>query len=87
MITGSITLDGLDDRDLIVIMEVKQRHEGKLTFRPEQMQTVSQVNPPKSIYNKAILFWNDNSSMDGIKEILNRLSGERPPEIPVPPRG
>jgi hypothetical protein len=70
-------MNGISDRDLVVILEVKEKHEGRLTFNPQQMQPMQPVpNQPRQGYNNVILGWNDRSALRGIQEILQRLAPE-----------
>jgi hypothetical protein len=73
MTTGSVTMNGITDRDLVIILEVKEKHEGKLTFNPQQMQP---VNQPKQTYNNVTVGWTDHSALKGVQEILQRLAPE-----------
>jgi hypothetical protein len=48
MTNGSITINGIDDRGLVTILEVKERNEGKITFNPQQMQAPGSREPTKT---------------------------------------
>jgi hypothetical protein len=79
MTTGQLTLNGISEHDLVIILEIKQRHEGQLGFNPQQMQPAgAQGNPPKTTYNNVILTWNGHPGVEAIKEILHRLTSEKP---------
>jgi hypothetical protein len=76
MTNGNLVLNGISDRDLVIILEVKQRHEGQLTFSPQQMQPGTQGNPPSPAYNNLILQWAGHPGVEAVKEILHRLTSE-----------
>jgi hypothetical protein len=78
MTTGSVILNGITDHELIIVLEVKERHEGHPTFNPQQMQAVQQGTPPKPGYNNMVLGWPDHQGLNAIKEILHRLTSEKP---------
>lgn len=42
---GTLTLEGITDSQVSIILAVKERHEGVLIFEPNQMQPVG--NPPQ----------------------------------------
>jgi hypothetical protein len=76
MTSGSVTLNGISDHDLVIVLEVKQKHEGKLSFNPQQMQATTQGAPPASSYNNVILGWNGHPGLHAVREILERLNSE-----------
>jgi len=45
---GNLVLNGIQDPELVKILEVKMRHEQALNFNPQQMQVTSipKPNPP-----------------------------------------
>lgn len=84
--SGSVTINGINDKELIIVLEVKERHEGKMGFNPQQMQAANTAgNPLKQIYNNVILTWQEHVGLDGVKEILHRLSTEAP-YMAAPPK-
>jgi len=79
MTSGSVTINGIDDRGLVIILEVKERHEGKLGFNPQQLQPSNNPgNPPKQTYNNVILSWSQRPGLEAVMEVLHRLA----PEVP-----
>jgi hypothetical protein len=76
MTNGSITLNGITDQQLIVILEAKVKNERVLAFNPQQMQPVNQGapgKPAKQTYNNVSLIWqNEDGARVGI-DLLKRL--------------
>lgn len=82
--SGSVTINGITDADLIKILQVKERYEGSLLFNPQQMQVgLEQPRPgqPPSPqpqrstgYNNVILLWNEEKGLNAVLEILQHLS-------------
>ncbi len=46
MKSGQIIINGIDDRDLIKILEIKEKHEGELIFQPNVLQMLP-LQPPQ----------------------------------------
>ncbi len=79
MANGSLTMNGVSDRDLVIILEVKERHEDKLVFMPQQIQnTPAQPNQTKQLYNNVIVTWKDRTGLEAVMEILHRISPDTP---------
>jgi uncharacterized protein YbcV (DUF1398 family) len=77
MTNGNVTVNGISDRDLVVVLEVKEKHEGKMVFNPQQLQTINnQPQCGKQTYNNVVLNWADHSGLKAVIEILQRLSTE-----------
>jgi hypothetical protein len=76
MTSGTLTMNGVSDHDLLIVLEVKLKHEGKLIFNPQQMQAGVQGNPPVSTYNNVVLSWNGSTGLNALIEILRRLHPE-----------
>ena len=75
-ITGQMTLNNVDDKGLIVILEVKDKTSG-LGFNPNSMQQVPiQGQQPKTAYNNVIITWSQGQAIKGVIEILTRLGAE-----------
>ena len=88
MITGSITLNGVDDAALIAILQAKEKSPG-LLFNPQllqpapvQMRHPHQPAPPNTPqsqrYNNAVLSWGDVSALKTVQEILHRIQPPQP---------
>jgi hypothetical protein len=76
---GSITLNGIRDSELIVILKVKEKNESNLTFNPQQMQPAVEVvqpnNQQKQVgYNNVILHWQNEDGLKAVLEILHELN-------------
>jgi hypothetical protein len=86
MKTGQLMVNGISDRELIKILEVKERHEGSLIFNPAQMQANMQVQHPnrppvqqkEAAYNNVILQFTDDKGLKAVREILHHLTEEPP---------
>jgi len=78
MNSGSVTINGITDRELLTLMEVKVHHEPHLGFNPQQMQPQqAQVEgKPVPIYNNVILTWNGRPGLDAVKDLLHKLTPE-----------
>ena len=75
MTNGQITLNGITDKQLIILLEVKSQHEGHINFTPQQMQPqVTQGQPPVQHYNNVILTWHAEQGVEAIKELLHKLT-------------
>jgi hypothetical protein len=78
MAGGALTMNGITDRELVIILEVKEKHEGKMIFNPQQMQPQNQQPSGKQTYNNVMLNWQEHSGLKGVLTILERLSAEEP---------
>ncbi len=75
MITGQIVLNGIDDKDLIIILEVKERHP-TLTFSPNNLQPAQGGQQPQR-YNNALFTWQQGDGLEAVKEMLRRLTEQK----------
>jgi hypothetical protein len=78
MTNGQLSLNGISDHELVIILEVKERHEGYLGFNPQEMQAVNEGNPARVSYNNVILTWTEPADVEVVKEILHRLTPAKP---------
>jgi hypothetical protein len=77
MTTGSVTINGSTDGELIIILEAKRRHEGAFQFSPQTLKPVNfGGNPPKAGYDNAILTWHNQLGFELVMEVLHRISPE-----------
>jgi hypothetical protein len=76
MTSGNLQLNGITDHELVIILEVKEKHEGKITFNPQQMQSINQPPSGKQVYNNVTLTWQEHVGLKGVLTILDRLSAE-----------
>ncbi len=74
--TGTVVINGITDSELVRILEVKIRHEGKFTFNPQQLQpqqTVVGGGKVETFYNNASFSWNAEQGLAAVHEILGFL--------------
>jgi hypothetical protein len=84
MKSGQITINGISDKELIKILEVKTKHEGSLIFHPQQMQANVQpaqpnrppVQPKDSAYNNIIIQFSNENGLKAVREIFHHLTEE-----------
>jgi hypothetical protein len=70
--TGTITLNGVTDSELIQILESKMRNEDKFTFSPSALQIQNKPNQ-ETAYNNAILVWTSEEGLKAVHEIIGLL--------------
>lgn len=79
MDSGSLTLNGMTDEDLIKILEVKAKNEQLLEFNPHLTQPVNLVTPPgqRAIprYNNVIVNWRSEEGAHLVADLLRQLAG------------
>jgi len=75
MRSGQLILHGVEDTDLISILEMKKQHPSVyLNLQPIQ----TQLKPGRGeIYNNVIVVWDHVDGLAAIVELLNRLSREQ----------
>ncbi len=77
MISGQLTLNGITDAHLITILEIKERHR-EMVFNPAILQMVPRQMPQQQAlpqtYNNVVLSWTTENGLEGVKEILHRLT-------------
>jgi hypothetical protein len=73
--SGSVTINGLSDQDLVKILEVKIKYEKELYFNPQQLQPVQQQPPhgAAQIYNNAMFNWNNEKGLEAVHKIISIL--------------
>lgn len=74
--TGALNVNGITDKDLVKILEVKIKHEKSLIFNPQQLQP-AQVqgraqNDPQT-YNNANFNWQDEDGLEAVHKIISIL--------------
>jgi len=72
-IHGSITLNGVSDKELGKIWEFKTKDGTKFTFQPNQMQPVTTNGVQHGIYNNAVFGWTDEKGLAVVHQILGYL--------------
>jgi len=73
---GSVVVNGIDDKELVRILEIKTKHEKSLIFNPQQLQTVigagnKPVEPQH--YNNATFAWKDEEGLEAVFQIVSML--------------
>jgi len=73
--TGSITINGIADRELVKMLEIKLQHEGQFNFNPQQLQPVTSNIGGKvhNGYNNAFFYWNSESGLAAVYEVIKFL--------------
>jgi hypothetical protein len=74
--TGTITLNGITDRELIQILESKIRNDGKFTFNPQLLQLNQGRTSGETSYNNAIFTWTNEEGLRAIHDITGLLLKE-----------
>lgn len=70
--TGTITLNGITDKELAKIWEVKARNEKAFLFQPNQMHaTGTQQGEP--FYNNVVFQWSSEAGLAIVHEVLSFL--------------
>ncbi|HEY2470770.1 MAG TPA: hypothetical protein VGI45_23455 [Terracidiphilus sp.] len=83
--TGTITLNGITDRELIQILESKIKNEGKFNFNPQLLQLSQGRTSQETSYNNAIFTWLNEEGLKAIHEITGLLlSGQGKQEAARP---
>lgn len=76
MITGSVTINGINNEQLRTVLSVKIKNEASLTFNPQQLQPIpKQHNQPEQLYNNMVLTWRDHAGAKAVYEILHQVTG------------
>jgi len=77
MINGSVIINGISDHDMVIVFGLKEHHEGKFQFNPQQMQPQQQQGGPhKILYNNVTLSWLNSEGFQVVMDLLHRLSPE-----------
>jgi P pilus assembly chaperone PapD len=80
MTNGSVTLNGVTDKQLVAVLEAKIHHEGKVFFNPQQVQQVpaQQPNPEgKTLNNNVVVSWHNEEGFKAAIELQARLAGHK----------
>src|SRR5260370_27724782 len=73
MLTGSVTINGVSDKDILKILEVKIKHEKVVQFNPNQLQVVNTNQPSQQLYNNVVLIWQNEDGMFAVHKIISIL--------------
>jgi len=72
--SGSITINGITDKELVKILEIKMKHEGQFFFNPQQLQISPQNRSgQETAYNNAVFTWGTESGLDAVYQIMAYL--------------
>jgi hypothetical protein len=71
---GTVVLNGINDKDLVKILEVKIRHERIVQFNPQQMQVVG-TQQGTQIYNNVVLNWQNEEGLKAVHQVISILLG------------
>ena len=72
--TGTITLNGITDKELVKILEIKIRHEGQFHFNPQQLQPVpNRQQNQETVYNNAYFSWSAEPGLQAVHEVIGYL--------------
>lgn len=71
--SGSLSINGIEDRELIKILEVKSRTEGSFIFNPQALQAQGAQGGRPAYYNNVSLGWNTEAGLNAAHEILTFL--------------
>lgn len=76
MTNGSVTLNGLTDKQLVTVLEAKIHHEGKLFFNPQtvQLQTIA---GNRTVNNNVIVTWQTEDGFKSVIGLLAELAGHK----------
>lgn len=78
MILGHVTLSGLDDGALIILIEGKKSYSG-FTFDPATMEMqasstyIENRSVPLSLYKNVTLAWRDDKGLKAVETLLGKL--------------
>jgi hypothetical protein len=81
MTNGSVTLNGVTEKQLAHIIEFKVAHEGRFQFNAAQgpQQQIVAKGPgqtPSIVYNNETISWNDDAGLKVVLELLHALVPE-----------
>ncbi len=74
--TGNVVFNGITDAELVMILQIKEKHEADLDLLPQQMQPAQGGNPTKKFYNNVRLDWRGQEGLKALFQIVEGLLGE-----------
>jgi hypothetical protein len=83
MVPGSITLNNVDDAQLVKIIETKGKASGAIGFNPQAIMSVPQPvqagRAPSGImaYSNVILTWNTMDAFNAVIDLLQQLAQKK----------
>jgi hypothetical protein len=69
--TGQVTLNGIDDKQLAEVLEIKAKNPGKFGFNPQTLQATNTQGG--AAYNGATFTWSNREAFEIVQDIVNRL--------------
>jgi hypothetical protein len=86
---GDIVFSGITDAELIMILQIKEKHEQSLDFNPSQMQPTQVPAAPgnphggKKFYNNVRLNWRGDNGLKAVFQVVEGLlAEEKKPQQP-----
>lgn len=73
---GSITLNGVSDKELGRIWELKAKHENKFGFQPNAMQPIylnNNPSQPTGKYNNVVFTWQEDAGLKAVHEVIDYI--------------
>jgi len=86
MLTGTLSINRIDDSQLVKLLKVKIEHEGSLVFNPNQLQIAPPSQQPQrpgmpplppqkeQLYNNAVIQWHNEAGLKAVKQLLHELT-------------
>jgi hypothetical protein len=76
--TGNVTMNGITDAELVMILQIKEKHEASIDFHPGQMKNAQTQSPtPKKFYNEVRLDWRGEDGLRALFQIVEALLAEK----------
>jgi hypothetical protein len=72
-VSGTMTLNGITDPELVKILEVKIKHEKSFFFQPNQLQPQPAQGPNPNYYNNVYFNWNNVDGLEAAHEVISFL--------------
>lgn len=77
MISGSVTINGVSDKQLRTVLDIKIKNEDVLNFNPQVLQPVAkQPGQTEQRYNNMFLSWTNQKGLKAVETILVDLATE-----------
>jgi hypothetical protein len=79
--TGELNFTGITDAELVMILQVKEKHEASLDFHPSQMQPGQAAGSPgqpqgRKFYANVRLTWRGDDGLKAAFQIVEGLLAE-----------
>jgi len=75
---GNVVFNGITDSDLVMILQVKEKHEASVDLLPQGMQPQQAQGPTgsKKFYNQVRLDWRGPDGLKALFQIIEGLLSE-----------